>query len=88
MTKKDYELIAEVFHKIHKRYPYYNARHNETVDEMANSLEEENTKFDRIRFLSACGITQENICPKYHDVILPDEEGNCSMCGDKHDGMK
>ena len=87
MTKKDYELVAEVFDKIGKRYPYYNARHNETIDEMCEALQEESTKFDPVRFKSACGIVQENICPKYHDVILPDENGDCSMCGEKHTGM-
>lgn len=87
MTKKDYELIAEVIATQNKRYPYYNALRIELVNELADALQEENTRFDRLRFLSACGYEQENICPKYHDVILPDEEGNCSMCGGKHEGM-
>lgn len=28
-----------------------------------------------------------NICPKYNDEILPDENGNCSLCSERHIGM-
>lgn len=87
MTKKDYELIAEVIFRQNKRYPYYNALRIELVNELADALKEDNDRFDKKRFLSACGYEQEDLCPKYHDVILPDEEGNCSLCGAKHPGL-
>jgi hypothetical protein len=29
----------------------------------------------------------ENICPKYNAQILPDEKGDCSLCGVHHKGM-
>lgn len=54
MTKKDYELIAEVIAKQNKRYPYYNALMIETVNELSDALKEENDRFDKARFIEAC----------------------------------
>ena len=60
MTRKDYELIASVF--------YFPAHHREDwskditeawegmIYNMADALEQDNPKFDRDRFLKACGI--------------------------------
>jgi len=55
MTKKDYELIANAIYKA--------VIDDGNMDEirvvashLANSLQLENNKFDRTRFLQACGI--------------------------------
>jgi hypothetical protein len=83
MTRKDYVLIAEAIHTIKKRYGFrYDAVQDEMINEIADALEGENERFDRKRFLSACGIKQEGYCIKYPDALsLPDESGKCSMCG-------
>lgn len=28
---------------------------------------------------------EKGLCPKYLEPVLPDEEGNCSLCGQDHD---
>lgn len=56
MTKKDYELIAEVIAVRCKRYPYYNGVDVELINELADALQAENDRFDRERFLTACKI--------------------------------
>ena len=63
MTKKDYELIAEEIKKMQKMpievretgkktlYFYYFFAHS-----LATRLQERNTKFNREKFLKACGV--------------------------------
>lgn len=53
MSRKDYELIAEVFAKaIHSNI----ASLYTLAEAMANRLEADNPRFDRMRFLKACGL--------------------------------
>lgn len=55
MTKKDYELIASV---INKTFPLLDEQKRKLVWDMADELEEQNSKFDRKKFLTACGIEE------------------------------
>lgn len=58
MTKKHYELIASVFKEA---FDPKGIAQTFTVrllaDEMAEALKLDNPKFDRERFLQACGVT-------------------------------
>lgn len=58
MTRKDYELIARAFSD--KRAEYGSRGDKLIVDdiasELANSLHCTNARFDRVRFLRACGV--------------------------------
>lgn len=65
MTKKDYELIAGVVKDFDQRLGnWFNGQerqqrqevHAELAHSMANQLEQDNPKFDRNKFLQACGI--------------------------------
>lgn len=66
MTKKDYVLIASVFNKA-MQYTADEPRAMEAVkatvevvaDELADALEQDNPRFDRERFLTACGVNIE-----------------------------
>lgn len=60
MTKKDYELIASTF-----KYMFNNDSKNHdkyTIESMARLqalvFSKHNPKFDRNRFLEACGVTE------------------------------
>lgn len=68
MTKKDYELIAGVVGDFEQRLGnWFNGQerqqrqeiHAELAHGMANALEADNLRFDRNKFLEACGVTQE-----------------------------
>lgn len=50
MTKKDYELIASAVVKLDKGIRLY------VGDMLAHELMKENARFDRDKFLQACGI--------------------------------
>jgi hypothetical protein len=58
MTRKDYELIAAVFKA--QRTEYILEHHKYAVEsavlDMADALAAENPRFDRERFLAACGV--------------------------------
>lgn len=60
MTKKDYELIASVFQ--YTKEQGINTLDTESVDItarfMATTLKLNNPKFDRARFLNACGVEE------------------------------
>lgn len=60
MTKKDYIVIANVFNDyagldIHSEDYAYIRR--QMAESFANRLEADNPRFDRARFLAACGVT-------------------------------
>jgi hypothetical protein len=67
MTKKDYELIASEIRKMPhipleiretgKRTLY---REEMFANSLATRLEEDNPRFDRTRFLEACGFKEES----------------------------
>lgn len=55
MTKKDYILVAEVFQAHRKRYGgRTDAVVVEVIDDMADALGAENSRFDSARFIAAC----------------------------------
>jgi hypothetical protein len=56
MTKKDYELIANGF--VMTLTSAYNGPegYKLAVEYMADELEHENPRFNRIKFMEACGI--------------------------------
>lgn len=56
MTKKDYELIAGVFHstQLSTSDTVKHAQWREMMAVMATNLQAENSKFDRARFVNAC----------------------------------
>lgn len=54
MSKKDYVLMAEVVATFNKRYPYWNALVKELVSDLADALKEDNSRFDKERFMEAC----------------------------------
>ena len=60
MTRKDYEKIAEAVRKVNKGVSGWEyARPDEVLDLLASYLcevlEQDNPRFNRERFLSACG---------------------------------
>lgn len=60
MSKKDYVLIASVMSDV--RYIMVKPAYRELVDniseQLGKALEKENPRFDRQRFLKACGLTE------------------------------
>jgi hypothetical protein len=53
MTRKDYVLIAEIVVSAY----YLDADQKETIaKDFADSLSMDNPRFDRARFLNACGV--------------------------------
>lgn len=59
MTKKDYELIADSLKNSLYLFKGHNIRTETieaTIHQLAKDLETTNIKFDRTRFLQACGI--------------------------------
>lgn len=90
MTKKDYELIARVFKgELHAWDNAPDSKFKENAIEviralsqiMAGYLATDNPRFDRDRFLEACGLDTPDTCPKYNEPVLPDEDSMCSLCG-------
>lgn len=62
MTKKDYELIAKVLRMqkpaSKEKAPYLHFQWETIVAQFSLELEENNSRFDRSRFLKACGINE------------------------------
>jgi hypothetical protein len=54
MTRKDYVMIADVIKNLDEVIDEYALE--VLADNMADSLESDNPRFDRARFLSACGV--------------------------------
>ena len=56
MTKKDFEAIAEILNNV----DYSNPEHSRLfiVEKLADYFSTVNDKFDRERFLKACGVSQ------------------------------
>lgn len=60
MTKKDYEMIAEAFLDIYSMQGYKNSEAIETLARhLAGRLALDNPRFDRKRFLTACGVQRD-----------------------------
>lgn len=87
MTKKDYELIARVLRDESSDGQAY--RPDETLClAMADALAEDNPRFDRVKFLVACGVNVERYdFPPSDDHIVASvvaklygDEPNCLNC--------
>lgn len=74
MTKKDYELIASVIIR-YKDSLYTKEQHMDIACDFADKLAEKNTKFDRAKFLKACGV---EIVKCEHSLL---HYGICTDCG-------
>ena len=59
MTRKDYVLIAETIKEAH-RLTSEKAGAGVVAYMLANTLQADNPRFDRARFLSACGVMEGN----------------------------
>lgn len=60
MTKKDYELIAGVINRQWDRHADPLGRESLKLlcNDLADALRQDNSHFDRWRFLAACGMVQ------------------------------
>ena len=60
MTRKDYKLIAEVFKSANENWLGFSETPSAvlagTARSLATQLAQENPRFDRARFLEACGV--------------------------------
>lgn len=60
MTRKDYKLIAEVLKSANENWAGWNEKPEEviagTARSLATKLAQENPRFDRAKFLEACGV--------------------------------
>ena len=60
MTRKDYQLIAEVIKSGIENWEGWNEKPEEvlagTARSLATKLAQDNPRFDRARFLTACGV--------------------------------
>ena len=64
MTKKDYELIAGALKDVHNRVKIGTVESSydtlsDVIATLASELEHDNPRFDRDRFLTACGTIQD-----------------------------
>jgi len=56
MTRKDYQLIAEVFANFGQIIELEETIAADIARNLANALQADNPRFDRDRFLVACGV--------------------------------
>lgn len=56
MTRKDYQLIADVFANFGQMIELSETIGADIARELANALQADNPRFDRARFLTACGV--------------------------------
>lgn len=56
MTKKDYELIAEVLKGLRADFGDSPVALDVVASELASELQHTNERFNRARFLTACGV--------------------------------
>ena len=56
MTRKDYQLIAEVFANLGQIIDIKETVAVDLARNLADALETDNPRFDRARFLVACGV--------------------------------
>jgi len=62
MTKKDYEAFAEILNYTYQKSAQYLKKPDRLIEHLAEDiatiLAEDNPRFDRERFLTACGMTE------------------------------
>jgi hypothetical protein len=56
MTRKDYQLIAEVFANFGQMIELEETIGADIARNLADALQGDNPRFDRARFLTACGV--------------------------------
>lgn len=56
MSKKDYELVASVIYSLYLGHENWNRNGQQVASKFADKLAEHNPKFNRSKFLEACGI--------------------------------
>lgn len=56
MTRKDYQLISKVFANFGEICNLEETIGADIARELANALQGDNPRFDRARFLEACGV--------------------------------
>jgi hypothetical protein len=56
MTRKDYELIAAIIAAMPRFAASLRTQHESTARQFADKLASDNPRFDRERFLTACGV--------------------------------
>jgi hypothetical protein len=56
MTRKDYQLIAEVFANFGQIIELEETIAADIARNLADALQGDNPRFDRARFLTACGV--------------------------------
>lgn len=56
MSKKDYELIASVIYSLYLGHEDWRRSGEQVASRFADMLSEKNPKFNRSKFLQACGI--------------------------------
>ncbi len=55
MSRKDYELIAAQFAALFRNHPDLRGFTRRIAESMADAFARDNSRFDRGRFLTACG---------------------------------
>lgn len=90
MTKKHYEAIADVVCRINLEYSgnttihkYVRTSNRVTARRLADYFATDNPRFDRDKFLTACGIEGEKPC-HWCGYITHLKDGHCGTC----DNMK
>lgn len=58
MTKKDYIVIARIIADMPSHAPTLRAQKASTAASFADALAADNPRFDRVRFLAACGVEE------------------------------
>jgi hypothetical protein len=56
MTRKDYQLIAQVFANVGEMVELSETIGADLARNLADALQTDNPRFDRARFLEACGV--------------------------------
>lgn len=56
MTRKDYKLIAKAFNDMSKVVRLEDTVALQIIEMLADDLQADNPRFDRARFLEACGV--------------------------------
>jgi hypothetical protein len=56
MTRKDYELITDVLEELFMGHPDWQRSGSQVAHKFADRLAQTNPKFDKQRFLKACGV--------------------------------
>jgi len=56
MTKKDYELVASVIYSLYLGHDNWMRSGEQVASRFADKLAERNPKFNRSKFLEACGL--------------------------------